>query len=228
MGGEATLLVSEFPPPPFYYRQHQILAPPPIPHDALERGTKQASAVAAKARAESERLRLLGGGGAENQDAILAGTPAIADPNGGAGGGASGTGGSGGDDNNDGSVVAVFGEIVEDPVLFEPLDRCEDPRVVRDEVKRLNNEAVKRFVELVKDLVHRPMENKKTRDELSDNVFLMLQECNKFREHQARETLIDLLERQLEARKLLLVELQESIAEADALLLVAQNDTMTS
>lgn len=54
----------------------------------------------------------------------------------------------------------------------------------------------------------------------------MLQECNKFREHQARETLIDLLEKQLETRKSLLVELQESIAEADAVL--AQNTSSSS
>ena len=46
----------------------------------------------------------------------------------------------------------------------------------------------------------------------------MLQECNKFREHQARETLIELLENQLEARKSLLLEIQESIQEVDALL----------
>lgn len=148
--GEATLLVSEFPPPPFYYRQYQTLTPPPIPHEALERGTNRSAAAAAQARAESERLRLLGG---ENQDNTLAGTVPT-DPSG------SGATANGGGDDNDGSVVGVFGEIVEDPVLFQPLDRCEDPRVVRDEVKRLNNEAVKGFVELVRDLVHRPMENK--------------------------------------------------------------------
>ena len=46
----------------------------------------------------------------------------------------------------------------------------------------------------------------------------MLQECNKFREHQAREILIDLLERQLEERKLRIERLKECIAEADRLL----------
>jgi MED7 protein len=56
------------------------------------------------------------------------------------------------------------------------------------------------------------------RDELSHNVFLMLLECNKFREHQARELLIELLEQQLEERKKLLVELQTNITKADELL----------
>ena len=46
----------------------------------------------------------------------------------------------------------------------------------------------------------------------------MLQECNKFREHQARELLIELLEQQLEERKKLVAELQDSIAKAEELL----------
>lgn len=46
----------------------------------------------------------------------------------------------------------------------------------------------------------------------------MLQECNKFREHQAREILIELLEKQLSERLKLLKELESRIAEADKLL----------
>jgi len=45
----------------------------------------------------------------------------------------------------------------------------------------------------------------------------MLQECNKFREHQARETLIELLQKQLEERKRLVRELQAAVSEADEL-----------
>lgn len=138
--GQATLLVSEFPPVPFYYRLASAgkLEPPPIPYEALARGTSRAAAQAARARAESERLRL---GEEDKTDAILGGVPAP-------------------EDEDDGDVVAVFGEIVEDPKLIEPLDRCEDPKIVRDEVKRLNQQVVQRFVKLVQDLVHRPMENK--------------------------------------------------------------------
>lgn len=50
---------------------------------------------------------------------------------------------------------------------------------------------------------------------MSHNVFLMLQECNKFREHQARELLIELLEHQLSERQGLIKELQAEIARAD-------------
>jgi hypothetical protein len=125
-------------------------------------------------------------------------------------------------DNNEGgkddNVVGVFGEIVEDPLMVRPLDVCEDPTVVRDEVKRLNRQVVQGFVRLVQDLVNRPAENKKQRDELSHNVFLMIQEANKFREHQARELLIDVLERQLAERLQLITELQERIEQADVLL----------
>eukprot|EP00977_Amphora_coffeiformis_P013627 scaffold3608_cov183-Amphora_coffeaeformis.AAC.14 len=138
--GQATLLVSEFPPVPFYYRlaAEGKLEPPEIPYEALARGTSRAAAQAARARAESERLRL---GEDDKTDAILGGAPAV-------------------DEEDDGDVVAVFGEIVEDPQLIEPLDRCEDPKIVRDEVKRLNLEVVNGFVKLVKDLVDQPIRNK--------------------------------------------------------------------
>ncbi len=43
----------------------------------------------------------------------------------------------------------------------------------------------------------------------------MLQECNKFREHQARELLIDTLELQLQRRTLGLELLKEKIQSAD-------------
>lgn len=88
--GEAQLLVSEFPPPPFYYKQAATLTPPPIPAEALERGTKRAATAAAKAREISERMRL--GEDTPNTDAILGGET---------------------NDDEDGEVVAVFGEIVE-------------------------------------------------------------------------------------------------------------------
>lgn len=46
----------------------------------------------------------------------------------------------------------------------------------------------------------------------------MLQETNKFREHQSREILIELLEKQLEERQRLIVELEKDVATADNLL----------
>lgn len=60
--------------------------------------------------------------------------------------------------------------------------------------------------------------HRKQRDELSHNVFLMLQESNKFREHQAREILINLLEKQLEQRRKILENLRHQVSLADDLL----------
>jgi MED7 protein len=59
---------------------------------------------------------------------------------------------------------------------------------------------------------------RKRRDELSHCTFLMLQECNKFREHQARELLIELLEEQLDQRRQVLAGLQVQIQKANAVL----------
>jgi len=56
---------------------------------------------------------------------------------------------------------------------------------------------------------------RKVRDELSHNLFLMIQECNKFREHQAREILIATLEQQLKQREEGLDLLKREIREAE-------------
>lgn len=203
--GEATLLVSEFPPPPFYYTEAATLQPPEIPKEALERGTRKAAANAARGRAEAERQRLAEDG--DQTGALLGGIPSAAE-----------------EEDEEGDVVGVFGEIVEDPLLVQPLDPCEDPTVIRDEVKRLNRKVVQGFVHMVQDLVQRPAENKKQRDELSHNVFLMIQEANKFREHQSREILIQLLDQQLAERQKLIAEMQGRIDQADALLRSSPGD----
>ncbi|CAJ1954565.1 unnamed protein product [Cylindrotheca closterium] len=191
--GQPTLLVSEFPPAPYYYAlaSEGKLKPPPIPTEALARGTRKAAAAGAKARAETERLRL------NDTGAILGGVQE--------------------DMEEEGDVVAVFGEIVEDPLLVEPQDYCEDPNAIAETVKKLNRQVLEDFVSLVQDLVHRPAENKVTRDQLSHNIFLMLQETNKFREHQAREFLIEVLEKQLVQRQTLLEELQEGMQHVDSI-----------
>lgn len=62
------------------------------------------------------------------------------------------------DDPNE-PVVAVFGEIVEDPTLTVE-QQCDDPNVVRENVKRLNQEVLKGFLKLVRVLVNDPNENK--------------------------------------------------------------------
>jgi hypothetical protein len=184
--GEATLLVSEFPPPPFYYKlfggstasaQHP-LAPPPIPTEALERGTRRAAAAAARARAAEERQRLLAmgqpqqSGGDDKNDPTQNDTHTDAVLGGAAPDAAS--------QEEEGDVVAVFGEIVEDPLLVEPLDNCEDPMVICNEVKRLNRSVLQGFVRLVQDLVHRPLENKYVKKLFCVQVALVFGELSRF------------------------------------------------
>mmetsp|Transcript_56120 Transcript_56120/g.167976 ORF Transcript_56120/g.167976 Transcript_56120/m.167976 type:complete len:243 (-) Transcript_56120:343-1071(-) len=203
---EGALLVSEFPPPPPYYRFASTpgaLSPPPVPNDALAAAAKKAAAIAAKAKAVAEKARTDAVGeqeiaAASGDGAIGVSAEQVADGEG-----------------DEGDVVAVFGEIVEDPLLVQVEDECEDPNVIRQNISRLNRDVLQGFVSLVKELVHRPQENKKCRDELSHNIFLMLQECNKFREHQARELLIELLENQLSKRQEALDEIKEEVGKAD-------------
>ena len=204
------LLVTEFPPPPYYYRQASTLTPPPIPHEALHRASQRAAAKLQKAKEESERIRLAaeageGGDGAEGGvDPTRLGTTEGAEAT-----------AAVDDEEDDPEAVAVFGEYVEDPLLAPVEDLCQDPTKIKEQVKKLNKQILQGFVQLVGELVNRPLEHKKVRDELSHNIFLMLQECNKFREHQAREVLIDTLEGQLKERREALEELKREIASTD-------------
>ncbi|KAL7535971.1 hypothetical protein ACHAWF_005323 [Thalassiosira exigua] len=211
------LLVTEFPPPPHYYARasrstpsHLRLTPPEIPQRAFRVAAKRVAAERRRAREESERLRLEAEGGGATRGGPASGTSSEK--------GAEGSSASAGDpsasegkekieeddsiDPDDPSepVVAVFGEIVEDPALVVE-EECHDPAIVRENVRNLNRSVLRGFLQLVQKLVRDPNDNKKLRDELSHNLFLMLQECNKFREHQAREILIDALENQLERKR---------------------------
>ena len=161
------LLVTEFPPPPYYYSfasqstpAHQKLKPPPIPHQAFKVAAKRVLMERQKAREESDRIRLDAEGvvavssksddGSDNKmdvDKLDTSTAKQDDDN---------------DDDSidpDGSVVAVFGEIVEDPTLIIE-EECHDPVEIRENVKRLNQSVVNGFLQLVKQLVNNPNDNK--------------------------------------------------------------------
>jgi len=217
---EPQLLVKEFPPPPNYYRLASIpglLTKPTIPKDAIARGTH-------KARKESERLRELAleahqstGDGVGDGDAMM-----------GANNHNGNNVGVGGDDDNDddGDITAIFGEILEDPTLLEPVETCPDPTKIRDEVQRLNRTVLQLFISLTQDLggnssTESETTATKTEKDLKDlsyNILLMLQETNKFREHQSRELLIELLEDQLRQRLQLIDDLEQKTELGSSLL----------
>lgn len=185
------LLVSEFPPPPFYYRRTTRLVPPPIPRTRLEEYSAKAAAVMKQAVAAMETKFT-------DDAATSADAPAV---------------------DLTASMVTVFGDVVvEDPLLACVPDDCSDPTQVRDAVIRLNRKVMQGYATLVNELVHNPLDNKLCRDELSHNVLLMLHECNKFREHQAREILIETLENQLVVRRSAVQVFQKEIATAKEVL----------
>ena len=161
------LLVTEFPPPPYYYSfasqstpAHQKLKPPPIPHQAFKVAAKRVLMERQKAREESDRIRLDAEGvvavssksddGSDNKMDVDKSDTSTAKQD---------------DDNDDdsidpdGSVVAVFGEIVEDPTLIIE-EECHDPVEIRENVKKLNQSVVNGFLKLVKQLVNNPNDNK--------------------------------------------------------------------
>jgi MED7 protein len=70
-----------------------------------------------------------------------------------------------------------------------------------------------------------PPTSKDDLDELSHTIFLMLQETNKYREHQSREVLIELLEDQLQARIQLVEELEIQTNAATSLLSMEETTT---
>ncbi|KAL3767013.1 hypothetical protein ACHAWU_004511 [Discostella pseudostelligera] len=240
------LLVTEFPPPPYYYalasRQQNatattttttddgtsvgevLLTPPEIPHRAFRVAAKKARMEHQRRKLleEEERRRALQLSVSEGVDASKGGvipthtkSPMEEDVE---------DDDSIDVDNPNEPLVAVFGEIVEDPTLFQghadddkkEEEQCHDPAIIRENVKRLNSDVLHGFLALVRKLAEDdPSDHRKLRDELSHNLFLMLQECNKFREHQAREILIDTLELQLQRRTLGLELLKERIRSAD-------------
>lgn len=163
-GEEDMLLVSEFPPPPPYYALasrnipiNKRLVPPDIPLRAFRVAAKKVLRERKRAREESEQIRLAAcaGDDAAGASGITDGKTEnevktekldtdddSIDP----------------DDPNE-KVVAVFGEIVEDPTLTVELE-CDDPSLIQENVKRLNQEVLKGFLKLVRVLVNDPSENK--------------------------------------------------------------------
>lgn len=201
-------LVSEFPPPPYYYKlftqgQQQPLAPPPIPKEAIERSTRQS--IRKRATLDMEERNRLGGLGV----GVIGGGGVgdLPDFNGGG--------------KMDGPTIAIFGQdnYLEDPNLVSIPDDFSDPQEVKAEVSRLNKEILQGFMTLVGVLVNSPMDQGPCREQLMKNIEQLLKECNKFREHQARECMIQTLEKQLLDRTNAVRELRNQILEANQFLM---------
>jgi len=213
-------LVSEFPPPPYHYVHAETLTPPPIPHDALIRSSKKSIENRKMLKMmedenDEKRFGLVEGGGLSlegmgmNEEHKISGDVL------------------GGDvpdfekkkesESADGPLITVFGPecYVEDPMMVPIEDECQDPQKIKSQVRQLNKETLQGFITLLGDLVNQPLSHKKGLFMLMKNIELMLKECNKFREHQAREILIETLETQLNERHDALKEIHDQINRAD-------------
>jgi len=214
-------LVSEFPVPPPYYKLDLTLTPPPIPYDKLIRSTKKSYVDKLKTlkQQEEEERRRCGedfhsagtGGDIRNSDGVdmISSSDVRKEEE--------------EEEEEDfdvdmeGPFVTVFGQesYVEDPTLLPIQDDCSDPKEVQNRVTNLNQDILQDFVTLVGDLVNNPEAHQKCRDKLLRNIESILKECNKFREHQSREILIETLEQQLNDRLAAINTLNEYIQDAD-------------
>lgn len=133
--GEAEILVSEFPPPPSYFSLavNGLLEPPSIPVEALKNAAKKASALVAEAERAAEAERFASLGIASQSLAPASHQSSLSDTNDAAK--LSSTAQTG-EEITEGDVVAVFSEILEDPLLFQVKDDCENPALVRDRLKQ--------------------------------------------------------------------------------------------
>lgn len=228
------LLVSEFPPPPFYYKSYASLKPPKIPSQKLKEYSEKAAFIV------KDAVRVMEANFEEKKSAedevenenknIIKSTETKKNKN-------TETNTTNKEDKGETSssvvkmdeeklkqiheqlqknITTVFGDvIIEDPIHVCVPDDCSEPQRVQKKIKQLNRKVVNSYIKLVGELVHDndAFSNniKKCRDELSHNVLLMLHEANKFREHQAREILIGVLETQLKQRKEALERLKKEI-----------------
>eukprot|EP00594_Rhizosolenia_setigera_P002600 CAMPEP_0178947894 /NCGR_PEP_ID=MMETSP0789-20121207/5159_1 /TAXON_ID=3005 /ORGANISM="Rhizosolenia setigera, Strain CCMP 1694" /LENGTH=313 /DNA_ID=CAMNT_0020628177 /DNA_START=1 /DNA_END=942 /DNA_ORIENTATION=- len=227
------LLVSEFPPPPFYYKSYASLKPPKIPSQKLKEYSEKAAFIvkdAVRVMEAKYEEKKSAEDEVENKNLIKSTENKKNNKN-------TETNTTNEEDKGETSssvvkmdeeklkqiheqlqknITTVFGDvIIEDPIHVSVPDDCSEPQRVQKKIKQLNRKVVNSYIKLVGELVHDndAFSNniKKCRDELSHNVLLMLHEANKFREHQAREILIGVLETQLKQRKEALEMLKKEI-----------------
>lgn len=218
--GEAQILVSEFPNPPPYYKLFATLnkanlpPPPPIPTAKLQATAEEvAKAEAASRRIRDEQLK----SGAATAAAAAAAAAAGGDPDAAAAAAAAAAEAAAAiPQPNLDEAVSIFGEIVEDPLLriCNPAkDQCTNPREIATTMKSLNRQIMTSFVTLTRVLVHEPKAAREELITLSQLLIRLLEECNRYRDHQARENLIQCLEHQLKMKRTMLEKLEGDLTE---------------
>ena len=222
--GEAQCLVSEFPNPPPYYKlfggslpADQVPPPPPIPTAKLEATAQKVAAITAAV----QRIR------SEQSDTLVG-----VDPNSPVAAAAHAAIAAAAVPPNLAEVVSIFGEVVEDPLLRIPHEKkeggsdedsrkeetCDDPSDVAREMKRINHRIMTSFVALTNVLLQEPAAARSELVKVSKWLVRLLEQSNRYREHQARENLIAVLEETAEAKRTALEEVERDLEVTEAAL----------
>jgi len=211
--GEAQCLVSEFPNPPPYYKlfsgslpADQLPPPPSIPTAKLEATAAKVAEITAAVQTIRDELADTLVGVDPSSAVAAAAHAAIA--------------AASAPPNLD-EVVSIFGEVVEDPLLRitdEKADKCDDPSDVAREMKQINNEIMKSFVTLTNVLLQAPAVARSELVKVSKLLVRLLEQSNRYREHQARENLIAVLEETAEAKRAALAEVERELEATEAAL----------
>ena len=208
--GEAQCLVSEFPNPPPYYQLFGSLPadaavppPPPIPTATLEATARRVADITAAVHQLRDEQRDTLVGADPTSAAAASAHAAIAEAS--------------RPPDNLAEVVSIFGEVVEDPLLriADGREACDDPTDIAREMRSVTGDIVTTFVTLTQVLLQEPAAAREQLVRVSKLLATLLEESNRYREHQARENLIGVLEEQVAAKRRALAE-RERDAEATA------------
>ena len=216
--GEAQCLVSEFPNPPPYYRlfggslpADQLPPPPPIPTAKLEATAQKVAEITAAVQTIRD----------EQSDTLVG-----VDPNSLVAAAAHAAIAAATVPPNLEEVVSIFGEVVEDPLLRIPNEKegsedretCDDPSDVAREMKTINRQIMTSFVTLTNVLLQEPAVARSELVKVSKLLVRLLEQSNRYREHQARENLIAVLEETAEAKRTALEEVERDLEVTEAAL----------
>ena len=212
--------MSEFPNPPPYYRlfgdslpADQLPPPPPIPTAKLEATAQKVAEITSAV----QQIR-------DEQSDTLVGV----DPNSLVAAAAHAAIAAATVPPNLEEVVSIFGEVVEDPLLRIPHEKeegevrrettCDDPSDVAREMKTINRQIMTSFVTLTNVLLQEPAVARSELVKVSKLLVRLLEQSNRYREHQARENLIAVLEETAEAKRTALAEVERDLEVTEAAL----------
>ena len=90
-------------------------------------------------------------------------------------------------------------------------ETCDNPKDIAQEMKNVNQDIMASFVTLTQVLLQEPEAAREELVKVSKLLIRLLEESNRYREHQARENLIAVLEEKVEAKRKALEEVERDL-----------------